>query len=151
MTISSISNVYTAPQAYGIKNTYSATGTTQATAASASAISSNATGSNASSNSIDFTNMSPSEFNSLYKSGEFGADLPPIMLPKGGLDATKDTKQQMYAIQDQKFNYIDSIMHKIEFEKSIGTSTEQDNIVLSKMLALQGKSIPKQPELSLYA
>lgn len=151
MTISSISNSYSAQQVYGIKNTYSATGTAQATAASASTISSDTTGSNASSNSIDFTNMSPNEFNNLYKSGEFGADLPPIMLPKSGLDATRDTKQQMYAIQDQKFNYIDSIMHKIEFEKSIGASTEQDNIVLNKMLALQGKSIPKQSALSLYA
>lgn len=100
--------------------------------------------------SLDFTSMSPNEFNNLYKSGGFGSDLPPIALPAAGLDATKDTKQQMYATQDQKVNYIDMIQKQIAFNKSIGSSTELQDRELNKMLALQGKPV-QQPTINSYA
>jgi hypothetical protein len=44
-------------------------------------------------------------------------------LPKG-LDLTKDSKPQMEASLDTKVNYIELVQKQIEFEKSIGESTE---------------------------
>jgi hypothetical protein len=70
----------------------------------------------------DFTNMSPNEFNELYKSGHF-AELPPIVLPSG-LDLTKDTKSQMDASLDTKVNYVELVQKQIEFEKSVGNNTD---------------------------
>jgi hypothetical protein len=71
---------------------------------------------------VDFTNMSPNEFNELYKSGHF-AELPPIVLPSG-LDLTKDTKSQMESSLDTKFNYVDIVEKEIAFNKSVGMPTE---------------------------
>ncbi|MEI7840225.1 MAG: hypothetical protein WCJ11_06980 [Methylococcaceae bacterium] len=66
----------------------------------------------------DFTNITPNEFAELTKSGRF-SELPPIALPKG-LDLTKDSKAQMEASLDTKFNYIDMVEKDIAFNKSIG-------------------------------
>ena len=71
---------------------------------------------------VDFTNMTPNEFNELYKSGHF-AELPPIALPSG-LDLTKDSKSQMEASLDTKFNYVDMVEKEITFNKSVGMPTE---------------------------
>jgi len=147
MTINSVSSIYSAPKTLS-------TALTNQTHASSNVSSSIATVSGNSkdsvaSNSLDFTSMSPREFNNLYKSGGFGSDLPPIALPAAGLDATKDTKQQMYAAQDQKINYIDMIQKQIEFNKSIGAPIEQDSNILSKMMTLQGKSV-QQPTINSY-
>lgn len=70
----------------------------------------------------DFTNMTPNEFGELTKSGRF-SELPPIALPKG-LDLTKDTKAQMEASLDTKFNYIDMVEKDIAFNKSVGMPTD---------------------------
>ena len=71
---------------------------------------------------VDFTNMTPNEFNELYKSGHF-AELPPIVLPSG-LDLTKDTKSQMDSSLDTKFNYVDIVEKEITFNKIVGMPTE---------------------------
>lgn len=81
---------------------------------------------------VDFTNMTPNEFNELYKSGRF-TELPPIALPKG-LDLTKDTNAQMEASLNTKFNYIDLIQKQIDFNKSIGESTEHLDKQLNMMM-----------------
>ncbi len=70
----------------------------------------------------DFTNMTPNEFGELVKSGRF-PELPPIVLPKG-LNLTNDTKAQMEASLNTKVNYIELVQKEIDFNKSIGASTE---------------------------
>jgi hypothetical protein len=99
---------------------------------------------------VDFTNMTPREFGNLHALGAF-SDLPPIALPKAGLDLTKDTSQQMYAIQDEKVNYIDLINKQIAFKDSIGASSAQESSTLNKMLEMQGKFIPHQPAIDSHA
>ena len=71
---------------------------------------------------VDFTNMTPNEFGELVKSGQF-SELPPILLPKG-LDLTKDSSAQMEASLNTKVNYIELVQKQIDFNKSIGASTE---------------------------
>lgn len=72
----------------------------------------------------DFTNMTPNEFNELYKSGRF-TELPPLTLPVG-LTATteEDGRQQMDMMLNKKINYIEMVQKEIDFNKSIGESTE---------------------------
>ncbi|MDD2863232.1 MAG: hypothetical protein PHC99_00720 [Methylococcales bacterium] len=71
----------------------------------------------------DFTNMTPNEFGELTKSGRY-PELPPLVLPKGW-DPTKDfTQQQLETFQNTKVNYIELVQKQIDFNKSIGESTE---------------------------
>jgi len=145
MTISSISSVYSAPKtlSMGISNQSSTSINVSPNSAS---VSSNSNGTVASGN-LDFTNMSPREFNNLFKSGGFGDDLPPIVLPKNGMDAHNQNPNE---ILDQKFNYIGSVSRIIAFNKSIGASTELHDRELNKMLGLQGKSV-QQLTINSYA
>ncbi len=99
---------------------------------------------------VDFTSMTPREFGNLYALGGF-SDLPPIALPKAGLDLTKDTSQQMYTMQDEKVNYIDLINKQIAFKDSIGASSAQESRTLNEMLEMQGKFIKHQPVIDSHA
>lgn len=73
---------------------------------------------------VDFTNMTPNEFNELYKSGRF-TELPPLTLPVG-LTATteEDGRQPMDMMLNKKINYIEMVQKEIDFNKSVGESTE---------------------------
>ncbi len=72
---------------------------------------------------VDFTNMTPNEFGELTKSGRF-PELPPLVLPKGGWDPTKDFNQQVETLQNTKVNYIDLVQKEIDFNKIVGMPTE---------------------------
>ncbi len=146
MIINSVSNTYPTSRALsmGSANQASTSGNVSPSGAS---VSSNSNGTMVS-GSLDFTNMSPREFNDLFKSGGFGDELPPIVLPKNGMDAHNQNPNE---ILDQKFNYIDNARRIIAFNKSIGTSTELQDRELNKMLALQGKNIQKHPTINSMA
>jgi len=145
MIINSISNIYSVPKTLstGLSNQFNASINVSSNRPS---VSSNSNGTVAS-KSIDFTNMSPREFNNLFKSGGFGDDLPPIALPKNGIVAHNLNPNE---ILDQKINYIDNVSKIIAFNKSIGASTELHDKELNKMLALQGKSSQEQPTVNSY-
>ncbi len=94
----------------------------------------------------DFTNMSRREFDQLWKAGEIKMDLPPLIVPEGGLDLTKDTKAQMDAVYDNKINFIEYYQKSIEFQESlpqteINQSTlEHYEAGLNALMELQGKT-----------
>lgn len=86
---------------------------------------------------VDFTNMTPNEFNELYKSGRF-TELPPLTLPVG-LSATGEERQkQMSAMLNTKINYVDMVQKEIDFNKSIGESTEYLDKQLNLMKNFNG-------------
>ena len=67
----------------------------------------------------DFTNISRSEFDALWKSGEIDIDFPPLILPEGGLDITKDTKAQADAVYENKINFIEYFEKAITYRKTL--------------------------------
>lgn len=87
---------------------------------------------NSVSSGVNFANITPNEFNELYKSGRF-SELPPIALPAAGLDLTTDTKKQMDTSLDTKMNYVDMVQKQIAFNQSIGASTKHLVGLLSEM------------------
>ena len=73
---------------------------------------------------VDFTNMNPNEFNELYKSGRF-TELPPLTPPVGLTAATEEERQkQISTMLNTTVNYIDMVQKEIDFNKSVGESTE---------------------------
>lgn len=71
----------------------------------------------------DFTNMSRRELDELFREGKLDIDFPPLIVPEGGLDLTKDIKAQMDAVYDNKINFIEYYEKSIEFNKSLPTTT----------------------------
>lgn len=96
------------------------------------------------SSTYDFTDMSRREVNQLVKSGVM--DLPPLVLPEGGLDLTGDVKAQMDAVYDNKINFIDRFKKSIDFLQTHASTQESRNMLhyyqrsLNEMLALQGQT-----------
>lgn len=82
-------------------------------------------------NTNDFSDMSRSEFDSLWRDGEIDMRLPPLVLPSTGLDLTKDTKAQMEAVYDQQIDFIQHFQNRIEFQKTLPrTETNQTALKL---------------------
>ncbi len=103
----------------------------------------------------DFTNISRKEFNALWKSGEIDIDFPPLILPEGGLDITKDTKAQADAVYENKINFIEYFEKAITYQKTL-PSTEANKQALehyerglSSLVELQGKA--RQPSIDIQA
>ncbi len=94
----------------------------------------------------DFTNMSRREFDRLWKAGEIKMDLPPLVVPEGGLDLTKDIKTQVDAVYDNKINFIEYYQKSIEFQKSLPQTEinqrtlEHYETGLNALMDLQGKT-----------
>lgn len=98
----------------------------------------------------DFTNMSRREYETLWQSGVLGEDLPPLILPKSGIDLTGahgGVQQQMDAVYDEKINYVDFLEGRITYNKSENLPTEYVEQALETLLAFQGKNL--QP--TIYA
>jgi hypothetical protein len=150
MSINSVHNDYSAPLPI-IKSSSAQSGSSSASKSTPSiGLSEGYTSASVTPSVVDFTSMTPREFGNLYALGGF-SDLPPIALPKAGLDLTKDTSQQMYAMQDEKVNYIDLISKQIAFKDSIGASSAQESRTLNEMLEMQGKFIQHQPVIDSHA
>lgn len=103
----------------------------------------------------DFTNISRSEFDALWKSGEIDIDFPPLILPEGGLDITKDTKAQADAVYENKINFIEYFEKAITYRKTLAPTEENRQALehyergLSSLIELQGKA--RQPNIDIQA
>jgi hypothetical protein len=144
MTISSASNTYAVQQIYATKNIYSSTGTTQANATTSSSAASNVSSGSNSSGSIDFTNMTESQFGSLVASGKIkfpdGFMTPIMKLPQGiGTSSGEHYQDDMTS-----FNYIKRYSDEIGNSKITGFDTTNMQNVLNQIKALQGGSYPKK-------
>lgn len=106
-------------------------------------------------NTIDFTNMSRREFDELFKAGVIDMDIPPRILPLEGLDISKSIKEQMNAVYDKKINYIEYFEGRIEYQKSLPVTQDQQKMFghykesLNALLSLQGEQ--RNPSVDVTA
>ena len=93
----------------------------------------------------DFTNMSPSEYYELVKSGEIEQDHFVLAFAAVGIDPSGDIN----AAKDVKINYIELVKERIEYRESMNLPTDIYDKMLSEMQKVQAAQ--STPRIDTYA